>query len=226
MTQNTSINIPTSLLTALLVVVESALSLILRFDAKLRQTAYPLAQSETLVCIRSYVPHEEVYVTFTFKGVLIDTQLASDKKPDVVINAYSFQILTSLFSNKQATIDKLQFRGDATKVAQVKAFLLQLSVASLVEMIKDKTSAKTHKNNNKHQDNQNSESTNQNNNNEKNHTNSDNKNKIQQLYQQLDSVTIENKKLSTQVKELQNKQKLHIYALIIIFAFAIISFFV
>lgn len=204
-------NLPQSLLTALLVVLESALGLILRFDSKLRQAAYPLAQNNTVVCIRSYVPHEEVYISFTFKGLLIDTQLPADKqKPDVIINAYSFQIFTSIFSNKEATVEKLQFRGEAQQVDLVKSFMKQLSISNIFGLVKNK------ENKTKQED---TKDTSQ-------KTHADNAQKIQTLYQKLDVANIENKKLSTQVNELKSKQKLFISIAVIATIIAIISFFI
>ncbi len=203
-------NFPQSLLTALLVVLESVLGFILRFDSNLRQAAYPLAHLNTLVCIRSYVPHEEVYISFTFKGLLIDTQLPADKQnPDVIINAYSFQIFTSIFSNKEAAIEKLQFRGESQQVELVKSFLKQLNMTNIFALVKNRGKKAnqddikdTHK---------------------KSHA--DNAKKLQTLYQQLDIAHIENKKLSTQVQELKSKQNLFIIIAVIATIVAIISFF-
>lgn len=204
-------NSSNSLLTAIVVILESILTLILRFDSKLRQTTYPLANSETLVCVRCYVPHEEVYIRFTVKGILLDTHLPHDKtEADVTINAYSFQLFLALLSNDVKTIDKLQIRGEAEKVTWVKDFLLQLGVSNLVQSFKTKFMGADKQNTDKQ--------------NKPKKTVEDYQQKIQNLHGQLDNITIENKKLTTQLKEQQSKQKIAMIIAVVASILAVVAF--
>lgn len=199
-----------SLLTAFVVILESILTLILRFDSKLRQTTYPLANKETLVCVRSYVPHEEVYIRFTIKGVLIDTHIPHDKtKADVIINAYSFQLFLALLSNDIKTIDKLQIRGESEQVVWVKDFLVQLGVNNLVQSFKTKFMG------GKKEDDKQAKPK---------KTSEEYQTKIQTLHSELDTINIENKKLTTQLKEQQSKQKILMVIAAITSILAIIGF--
>ncbi|WP_261868760.1 hypothetical protein [Psychrobacter sp. JCM 18901] len=61
-----------SFLNIILVFIESALTLLLRLDPELRKAAYPLAKQGTVVALRLYLPHVEVFATFSTKGVLLD----------------------------------------------------------------------------------------------------------------------------------------------------------
>ena len=131
MSQN---SISNSLLNIVLVFAESAITLVLRFDANLRKAVYPLAQKSTVVCVRSYLPHTQFYATFTNKGILLDSELPhSATEPDVVINAYSHQLINSLVSNDVTQINKITMRGGTETVTEVRNFLSQLGVASLFQ---------------------------------------------------------------------------------------------
>lgn len=125
-----------SLLNVVLVLVESALTLVLRFDADLRRVVYPLAKADTLVCIRTYLPHTEIYASFTYKGVLLDHEIPAGKRAaDVTINAYSHQLIAALIGHSPEQVDGLQMRGPAETVAQIKQFLLQLGVGGMFSSV-------------------------------------------------------------------------------------------
>lgn len=210
MTQHTpSTNISRPLLNVILVLIESILTLVLRFDGKLRQTVYPLAKNETLVAIRTYLPHTQVYATFSQKGVLLDNELPIGKtEPDVVINAYSFQLFNALVGHNVAQIDGLQMRGNPDDIAQVRAFLLQVGVggvlANLINKIKGKPALSPEEKQLKKE------------------------NKLTELTQALDAqkalsaqLDTENKKLSAQLGELKSKQKTTFWAFIVSLVVAI-----
>ena len=136
-------NLTHSLLNVILVLVEAVLTLILRFDANLRQAAYPLAKDGTLVCIRTYLPHTQIYATFGYKGILLDDEMPVGKsQPDVIINAYSFQLVGAVLGNHSSQVDALQIRGDHDKVVLIKAFLAQLGLANLLQGILHKFGGK------------------------------------------------------------------------------------
>ena len=89
------------------------MTLLLRLDPELRKAAYPLAKQNTLVCLRLYLPHVEVFATFSYKRVLLDTSMPTDRsEPDVVINAYSMQVINALTTHDIESTEKLQMRGE------------------------------------------------------------------------------------------------------------------
>ncbi|WP_394260915.1 hypothetical protein [Moraxella boevrei] len=134
--QNPEPNAQTLSKTALgvvLVLLETLLALLLRFDANLRQVMYPLAQRNLVLCIRSYVPHVTIYATFTVNGVLLDSELRPNQQVDVTINGFSFQVLQALFGNKPSVLKQLQFRGESADVIDVKAFFTAVAISKVVQ---------------------------------------------------------------------------------------------
>lgn len=197
MSQN---SISNSLLNIVLVFAESAITLVLRFDANLRKAVYPLAQKNTVVCVRSYLPHTQFYATFTNKGILLDSELPpSTTEPDVVINAYSHQLINSLISNDVTQINKITMRGGTETVSEVRNFLSQLGVASLFQGIiktvkgKGKEATEEAKEQNK----------------------PDYKARIEEQQQQLNVLSMRNRELEISLKEAHSKQKTTMIALIV-----------
>lgn len=129
-----------SVLNVVLVLIESLFTLVLRFDARLRRSVYPLVKADTLVCIRTYLPHTEVYVTFGYKGVLLDDKNPKGREPEVTINAYSHQLLQALVSQDPKAIKALQIQGVPSDVALVQDFLQELSVFGLIQNLIQKIS--------------------------------------------------------------------------------------
>ncbi|MFW2178073.1 MULTISPECIES: hypothetical protein [unclassified Moraxella] len=129
-------------LSVLLVIIETLLTLLLRFDSELRQTVYPLAQQNTVVAIRSYVPHTTFYATFTVNGILLDSQLQPSQQVDVTINGFTWELAQAIFTHKVAGVEKLQLLGEMEKVAQVKQFLLTVGISKIVQNILQSVSGK------------------------------------------------------------------------------------
>lgn len=183
-----------SFLNIVLVFIESALTLLLRLDPELRKAAYPLAKKGTVVCLRLYLPHVEVFATFSNKGVLLDSDLPVTRtEPDVIINAYSIQVLSAIATHDSDATEKLQMRGESTQVQLVKQFIMQLGVGSLVQGLikkikgeggKEKPDAAAMEE-------------------KKNHY----KQRITEQQTQINTLTMKNRELETTVKELQSKQK-------------------
>ncbi len=183
-----------SLLNIILVFIESALTLLLRLDPELRKAAYPLAKQGTVLCLRLYLPHVQIFATFSYKGVLLDSDLPADRsEPDVIINAYSIQVLNALTSHDSETTEKLQMRGEVIQVQLVKQFITQLGLGSLIQSVlkrfkggsgkqKPSTTEMEEKKNNY-------------------------KLRIAEQQTQISTLTIKNRELETTVKELQSKQK-------------------
>lgn len=198
-----------SFLNVVLVFVESSLTLLLRLDPELRKAAYPLAKQETVVCLRLYLPHVEVYATFSNKGVLLDANLPIGRtEPDVIINAYSVQVINAITTHDSATTDKLQMRGEAIQVKLVKQFIMQLGLGSLIQsLIKkfkgDKSKSKPNET-------------------ELDQKRDDYKLRIKEQQTQINTLTIKNRELETTAKELQSKQKMLTVATIIAAIIAVI----
>lgn len=201
-----------SVLNVVLVLIESILTLILRFDANLRRAVYPLAKTDTLVCIRTYLPHSEIYATFGYKGILLDSNPPTHKAPDVIINAYSFQLINAIIMHNADHINDLQMRGNDQKIALIKAFLLQIGVArifnTLINKIKGQKSTTATPQEKQRQKDDKLETL---------------KNELSQKTNEIQSLTTENRKLATQVGELQSRQKSTQIALIVVGLIAIAS---
>jgi len=177
-----------------LMFTESALTLLLRLDPELRKAAYPLAKQGSVVALRLYLPHVEVFATFSTKGVLLDAQLPVGRsEPDVIINAYSIQVINAITTHDSETTEKLQMRGESVQVQLVKQFIMQLGVASLIQGLvkkfkggKDKskpTEAETEEKKENY------------------------KLRIKEQQTQINTLTMKNRELETTTKELQSKQK-------------------
>jgi hypothetical protein len=183
-----------SFLNIILVFIESALTLLLRLDPELRKAAYPLAKQGTVVALRLYLPHVEIFATFSTKGVLLDAQLPVGRsEPDVVINAYSIQIINAITTHDSETTEKLQMRGESVQVQLVKQFIMQLGLGSLIQgLIKKFKGGKG-----KHQP---SEA-------EMADKKESYQLRIKEQQTQINTLTIKNRELETTLKELQSKQK-------------------
>ncbi len=196
-----------SFLNIILVFIESALTLLLRLDPELRKAAYPLAKQETVVALRLYLPHVEVFATFTTKGVLLDDSLPIGRsEPDVIINAYSVQVINAIITHDTESTEKLQMRGESVQVQLIKQFIMQLGFGSLIQgLIKkikgDKSKTKP------------TEA-------EMAEKKESYKLRIKEQQTQINTLTIKNRELETTVKELQSKQKTFIITAII---FAVIA---
>lgn len=139
----TSSNFGETALSIILVLAESLLTLLLRFDGHLRQLMYPLAQDNTVLCIRSYVPHVSIYATFTVNGVLLDSHLQPNQQVDVTLNGFTWEVIQAVVSQRVSVVENLHFRGEIEKVAQVKAFFLAISVVTFVQEMLQKFTGKS-----------------------------------------------------------------------------------
>lgn len=191
-TTNEPNNIANTALNVVLVIIETLLTLLLRFDAELRQVVYPLATTNTVVCIHSYVPNVTFYVTFTVNGILLDSQLQPAQQVDVTINGFTWQIAQSLFTNQPKAIEQLQIRGETQKTAEVKAFLNQIGLNQLLQVITnavkgDKDKQKTKK---------------------PIKTNDDYKQQVDALTVQVNAADVQKAEFQTRILELESKNKL------------------
>ncbi|WP_201548261.1 hypothetical protein [Psychrobacter fjordensis] len=179
----------------ILVFIESALTLLLRLDPELRRAAYPLAKQGTVVALRLYLPHVEIFATFSTKGVLLDAQLPIDRsEPDVIINAYSLQVINAITTHDSETTEKLQMRGESVQVQLVKQFIMQLGLGSLIQGLIKKINGGKGKSKPTEAD--------------LAEKKENYKLRIKEQQTQINTLTIKNRELETTVKELQSKQKM------------------
>lgn len=178
-------------LNVILVILETLLTLLLRFDAPLRQIMYPLAQDNTVLCIKSYVPYLTIYATFSVNGVLLDSRLMPNQKVDVTVNGFTWEIVQAIFSQKVSVIEKLQFRGEMDKVAQIKAFFLAIGVVKSVQEIIQKFTGKAEKTQEKPKK-----------------STEEYKQKIETQKQQINELTVINAELQTALLELKSQNKI------------------
>ncbi|MCL1623777.1 hypothetical protein M2R47_05925 [Moraxella sp. Tifton1] len=196
-------------LSVVLVFLESAMTLMLRFNPKLRQLAYPLVQNNTVVSIRTYLPHVQIFATFNQHGILLDTQLPDHKhSADIMISAYSFELVNMLSSHSIQAVEKLQIRGDIVQVAQLKEFLVQLGIGGVIDQLLRKFRKAP----------------------ESKPTAEDKLKKISELQakiseqsDKIDALNTQNIRLSTQLTEAQTKQKSTFAGFIIASLIAIIA---
>lgn len=201
------IGVTRGLLNILLVFLESAITLILRFDPTLRQLAYPLAERGTVVCVRTYLPHTQFYVTFGYRGVLLDDRLPANKTaPDMTVNAYSFQLINTLTTHSESSVDALQIRGSQDDTQDFKAFLVRLGVGGVIQNLLAKFKGKpapTPEEKAEKQENY--------------------KAKIAEQSARIDELTLHNHRLNTALLELQSKQKSTLIALVVACVIALVA---
>ena len=197
-----------SLVNIILVFIESALTLLLRLDPELRKAAYPLAKQGTVVCLRLYLPHTQIFATFSYKGILLDANLPADRQePDIIINAYSIELIKAVATHNSHVVDKLQMRGESSQVQLVRAFITQIGLGGLIQgVIKRFKGA-----DNKHNSTQSDEKDN------------NYKLRITEQQTQINTLTIKNRELEMTVKELHSKQKALLIAAVIATVFALIA---
>lgn len=199
-----------SFLNVILVLIESILTLVLRFDANLRRAVYPLAKAETLVCIRTYLPHAEIYATFSYKGILLDNELPNGRThADITINAYSFQLFNAMLMHDINHINALQMRGDEEKITLIKTFLAQIGIARIFNNIINKIKGANPTPEEKQT--------------QKEDKVSELKNQLQEKTALAERLTSENQKLITQVAELKSRQKTANIALVVFALIAIVA---
>lgn len=185
------------LLNVFLMLVESFFALVLRFDSRLRRAVYPLVKSGAVVRVRTYLPHTQIYVSFDYKGILLDDRLPSHKKEaTVAVNAYAHELLAVAISGNPSKIDALQMLGDPADVALLRDVLGKLGLFSLLSSLiaKARPSSPTPEQKAQKQRAQSEKI-------------ADLEEKLLAQTQEAERLTSENRKLRTQVGELQGKQK-------------------
>lgn len=195
-------------LNIILVLAESLLTLLLRFDGQLRQIVYPLAQDNTVLCIRSYMPHVSIYATFTVNGVLLDSKLQHNQQVDVTLNGFTWEVVHAIASQRVSVVENLHFRGEMEKVTQVKAFFLAISVLTFIQEILQKFTGKSQKPSEKPKK-----------------SIYEYQQKIESQKQQINELTVKNAEVETALLELKSQNKILKISLGIMIIWCFISLF-
>ena len=144
-----------------------------------------------------------------YRGVLLDDTLPANKQaPDVIINAYSFQLINALMNHRESTIDALQIRGETQDVADVKAFLVRVGVGGAIQNLINKLRGNPE---NKPTPEQKAEKL------------SELRAKINEQNQRIDEQAKDIARLKTQLAESQNKQKATVAGLIVASVIALVA---
>ena len=112
---------------------------------------------------------------------------------NVIINAYSIQVINAITTHDSETTEKLQMRGESVQVQLVKQFIMQLGLGSLIQGLIKKIKGgkgKTKPTEAEMADKKDSY-----------------KLRIKEQQTQINTLTIKNRELEITVKELQSKQK-------------------
>lgn len=191
-----------------LMLLETGLSLLLRINPDLRRACYPLAQKMTVVKITTYLPYGVFYATFSFKGILLDDAPPLHKTaPDASINAYSAQIVHAIVNAKSDTIDALNLQGDAQTVSHLWQVFSAMGLMDMLIRFKA------------HFDKKNTAPTSQD---DEQDALSALKEEHDDLKRRLDTIGIENARLSAYVEEQNAKIKTLTYALSALLAGAVL----
>jgi predicted RNase H-like nuclease (RuvC/YqgF family) len=140
--------------------------------------------------------------------VLLDDRLPIGRtEPDVVINAYSIQVINAITTHDSETTEKLQMRGESVQVQLVKQFIMQLGLGSLIQGVIKKIKGGKSKPKPTEA--------------EKADKKESYKLRIKEQQTQITTLTIKNRELETTVKELQSKQQTFIITSIVAAVIAI-----
>ena len=106
--------------TILLIFLESLLTFLLKTDRGSRQVAKTLIQRRAVIEVRTYLPAENFYASFTNKGVLLDFDLPASCKVDGVVTASSPDMLRAFMSAPASVLEKIRVEGDADVVSDLR----------------------------------------------------------------------------------------------------------
>lgn len=136
-----------TLLSVVLVIAESLLSLLIRFNKPLKTRLLPLVAKDLVVCIRTYLPHYVFFLSFTEKGVLFDSQLPETRSAeDVLVTGSSITLVRLLLTGDETLVKKLQFRGESHEISLLQECVENMGLRNVMqdmfENIKDFTPEK------------------------------------------------------------------------------------
>lgn len=126
-------NTNSALFSVVLVIAETLISILLRFDKPLKTKLLPLIKKDIVICVRTYLPHYCFYVSFTENGLLLDQSLPEDvAQEDILISGSTLSIVKILLTGDESLVKKLQFRGDDNHIELLKDCVQSIGVQNVV----------------------------------------------------------------------------------------------
>lgn len=115
-----------------LIVLESLLTFLLHHDRYVRQLARGLIAREAVIEIRTYLPAETLYATFTDKGVLLDFKLPAGRSMDGRVTASFSDLVRGFVSAPPAILAKLQLEGDTEVIGELRQLMESFNLQHLL----------------------------------------------------------------------------------------------
>lgn len=115
-----------------LIVLESLLTFLLHHDRYVRQLAIGLVARQAVIEIRTYLPAETLYATFTDKGVLLDFKLPDGRTMDGRLTASFTDLVRGFVSAPPAVLDKLQLEGDHEVIGELRQLMESFNLQHLL----------------------------------------------------------------------------------------------
>ncbi len=110
-----------------LIGLESTLTFMLRHDAQTQLQARYLINQHAVVCIRTYLPSQTFYATFTERGLLLD-RILSQSKIDATVSASTIDLLRAFFFASDKVLDGIRIDGNQQIVSEIRSLMHYLNV--------------------------------------------------------------------------------------------------
>jgi uncharacterized coiled-coil protein SlyX len=118
--------------TVVLVALESLLTFLLQYDRSVRQLAKGLVEREAVIEVRTYLPAETFYATFTTRGVLLDFTLPADKTVDGRVTASFTDLVRAFMTAPPHVLEKLLLEGSETVVIELRQLMASFNIQHIL----------------------------------------------------------------------------------------------
>lgn len=116
---------------AVLVSLESFLSLLLKTDKRAQRAAKRLIASNALVEFQTYMPSERFYATFSNKGILIDGQKPQERSVNLTVLASTPDLLRAFLTGSAPSLARIQIDGDPVLLADLRLLMKEFTLVKL-----------------------------------------------------------------------------------------------
>ena len=101
-----------------LIVSEMIIAVMLKMDKRLRQSAFPLAQENLVICMKTYLPQLQFYITINQHGVLLDLKAPFNARlnahgADLLLSGSAINFVRAFVGRDEEQLDKLTIRGSS-----------------------------------------------------------------------------------------------------------------
>ncbi|MEY2863967.1 MAG: hypothetical protein RLY58_1674 [Pseudomonadota bacterium] len=118
--------------TVVLVALESLLTFLLQYDRSVRQLAKGLIEREAVIEVRTYLPAETFYATFTTRGVLLDFALPTDKTVDGRVTASFTDLVRAFMTAPPHVLEKLLLEGSEAVVVELRQLMASFNIQHIL----------------------------------------------------------------------------------------------